>query len=860
MKRLHIFALLLIIMAASFMLFACDNSEDKNKITITYYLADEEAPETTNAYKGKPFKLYDVPERSHYTFLGLFDEQGGKIIDENGECTVSLTESITLYAHWAPHTYTIKFETDEGATFNGSTESFEASYGNEFLTQFPFSEKTGYDFIGWFNGDNQVSKGDTFIEGANIFTEKHYDIVSGTVTLSARYEIKQLDVMFEYNDGINQQKSIKVQYGQAIPANEIPKLDTGSKMIVGWTHLPNSNLIFEGAITEDITLFPIWKNYSVAELYENSVSTSSSEKIKILEGETVTLKTPEKIGYTFDGWYTSTNFNGNPVSMNYSSSTDVKLYAKWIAITYTVTVVGIDVNTLEDKRDSKGNPAYNTKDYETLYYTYGDNDSERGFYLDGDLTNKLPKYLFAGHCTNDQNKTYFTFGGLYSSLISDNGHSYASYKKASCVLNAKIDVVDSSVFGNDATEITLYALIVPITYNVSFNVNNPSYGITYTNGGAASIDVAYNENLSLYDVIMPTNTYYKAKYCYNDVEYYGFDGKGKDNIYLTENITLTAYWGVDKDINDTTYHAKAYADVYYIKNAADLNKIRNYPSKNYILIDDVLLSGQWTPISTFSGTLNGNGKSIKNISIQHYEKSGISTDKNIGLFANVTSNAKIYDLNVYDSSIYWNPQHDGDGWVNAGIVAGSGNGEFSNIKLYNCSVIVHRDQSRYGGVVGVLLSGEITNCHSYGIAIDGNGDSGGIVGVIRKDGAVSNCTIDVSPLRRNSINHYANTNTRSIGGICGFNDYGSITNCIVKSADFLLSGGLHLRSNIGKIVGHQKGGCIHYVDCMDSTNDWDGDMYKDNGFLGIGNFDYRTHWFAVGWGYAGAISENPSIK
>ena len=49
------------------------------------------------------------------------------------------------------------------------------------------------------------------------------------------------------------------------------------------------------------------------------------------------LPIPTKTGYTFDGWYESSNFTGNPVADVPTDSTgELTFYAKWTANTYTV--------------------------------------------------------------------------------------------------------------------------------------------------------------------------------------------------------------------------------------------------------------------------------------------------------------------------------------------------------------------------------------------------------------------------------------------------------------------------------------------------------------------------------------------
>lgn len=58
-------------------------------------------------------------------------------------------------------------------------------------------------------------------------------------------------------------------------------------------------------------------------------------------GSTTTLYTPTKEGYSFEGWYTSADYSGTPLTTltgTYSSA--VNLYAKWAATEKTINLVG----------------------------------------------------------------------------------------------------------------------------------------------------------------------------------------------------------------------------------------------------------------------------------------------------------------------------------------------------------------------------------------------------------------------------------------------------------------------------------------------------------------------------------------
>ena len=59
-----------------------------------------------------------------------------------------------------------------------------------------------------------------------------------------------------------------------------------------------------------------------------------------LYGQTTELKSATKTGYTFDGWFTSPDCTGEPITTLGATdyTADITLYAKWTAITYTVTL------------------------------------------------------------------------------------------------------------------------------------------------------------------------------------------------------------------------------------------------------------------------------------------------------------------------------------------------------------------------------------------------------------------------------------------------------------------------------------------------------------------------------------------
>ena len=90
---------------------------------------------------------------------------------------------------------------------------------------------------------------------------------------------------------------------------------------------------------------------------------------------------------------------------------------------------------------------------------------------------------------------------------------------------------------------------------------------------------------------------------------------------------------------------KKAGDFYEIHTAEDLVSISSNPTENYILMADIDMEGQhWTPIKDFSGTLDGNGKTIENLTID-------SGNSGLGLFANITEDGVVKDLHLVDISV-----------------------------------------------------------------------------------------------------------------------------------------------------------------------------------------------------------------
>lgn len=224
-------------------------------------------------------------------------------------------------------------------------------------------------------------------------------------------------------------------------------------------------------------------------------------------------------GYEFEGWYVD-GYNDSITSVStliLLKKGDVTLKAKWKYKTYVIEVKIIDTNK-HTKTDNKGNPKYGTGssngliEYTTmkLYYTYGDSEKEQGYYTDSNFNKKVSITTF-GEYDN------FVFGGLFGLDITDNGHSYASYDKETCVLSETCEFISEPTSLNeepiDGKNATLYVLLKPNLYTVKLDVN--SEGLldnVYTSGtySGNNLNVEYDVSKRIYTL---TNSGTNDPYC-----------------------------------------------------------------------------------------------------------------------------------------------------------------------------------------------------------------------------------------------------------------------------------------------------------------------------------------------------------
>ena len=189
-----------------------------------------------------------------------------------------------------------------------------------------------------------------------------------------------------------------------------------------------------------------------------------------------------------------------------------------------------------------------------------------------------------------------------------------------------------------------------------------------------------------------------------------------------------------------------------LKNLAEL--VNNGATDiNITLTGDINLTGEWTPIGNYeqkyTGTFDGNGKTITGLTIDQKETSFL------GLIGYLGSGGKVQNLTLENVNLNGN-------WNVGGVVGYNNNG---TVTACTASGSIN-GKERVGGIVGCNYLGTVTACYNTSSTVNGSYLIGGVVGQNNK-GIVTACY-------NASGSIYGEV---TVGGVVGDNYTGTVTAC-----------------------------------------------------------------------------------
>ena len=294
------------------------------KYQIVYHIEGEDAiaPEE---YAIKETENLTIPEKRGYDFAGWY-----KTSDFSGEAITSIGAGsyghIALYGRFVPHVYNITLYLD-GKIIKTDTYTIE-SPDYELPTSV---DKPGYDFEGFFR--NEAFGGDpvTFIPAGSTGDKIYYAM--------AVHPTKYI-ITFNSNGG---SEILSIEYYINSAEIDLSEPTKYGETFCGW--YTNADLSGEAIFSiapgtiDNLELYARWEITEYDIIYE-TMGGKSIANGSYTKNDTVTLATPTRKGYTFIGWYTSSDYSGSSITEIEQNSTGRKIfYAKWKLNEYTITLM-----------------------------------------------------------------------------------------------------------------------------------------------------------------------------------------------------------------------------------------------------------------------------------------------------------------------------------------------------------------------------------------------------------------------------------------------------------------------------------------------------------------------------------------
>ncbi len=361
---------------------------------------------------------------------------------------------------------------------------------------------------------------------------------------------------------------------------------------------------------------------------------------------------------------------------------------------------------------------------------------------------------------------------------------------------------------------------------VEFNVSNPA-GDNITKIGISDLDVqiesqTYEDGTSTVQAKLTNPKTFISKYEIRNISSVNYLGYGSTRTYVT---------------------GEKYANVAFYKEIFDIDdwsEINNGLGQNYAIMDDLDFYGyQDIYIDNFTGTIEGNNHTLKNISITKSGKAGLFKQMN-GVMQNITfekfthkanatqagivgySNqyARFYNVHIKTANITMADDKTSDTYYAGALV-----GQVKASKIQDCTatnVNITSDKPisgiTVGGLVGYADSINVTNAYVQNVNImitnsTSTNGAGGIVGRSASTNAIIQNTYSTGDIESNNVytggivgnnsgsidNSYSSVNLSSeLGYIGGITGYTSTDNTYINNN--LYVGNIYTQKEGAKIV------------------------------------------------------------
>ncbi len=318
--------------------------KDKVENVEVSFVVDGETYSTITTNGAETISIPDDPSRTGYTFDGWYWDEGvwEKPFTANSLLDAPISSNMAIYAKFSAIKYAITYETNHGTHQNPVSYTIEDSF------DLSDAQKEGYDFLGWFDSDDQkvtsVSVGEM-----------------GNITLTAKYAPSVYNITYENTKGAENQN----ETSYTIETDTITLLDLvkAGYTFDGWYNGDTKVTEIAKGSMGNLTLTAKWDTIGYQINYHNLFNAENKNPLGYdVEDQPLALLNPTREGYAFLGWYTEASFENKVTEIAVGTIGDLDLYAKWEPVSYTITYE----NTKGAEND---NPASFTIESETITLT-----------------------------------------------------------------------------------------------------------------------------------------------------------------------------------------------------------------------------------------------------------------------------------------------------------------------------------------------------------------------------------------------------------------------------------------------------------------------------------------------------------
>jgi len=267
-------------------------------------------------------------------YKGTFKYKNITEIKAIAVCNGMYDSAVTTYLH-TPTQNPIVYNLN-GGTNHAENPATYTSEGAAITLKNP--TKTGYTFAGWYKDAKYKTKVTKIASGT-----------TGTVTLYAKWTPNTYTIKFAPNGGtgkMNNLTSRKYDTQYNLAANKFTK--KGYRFL-GWALSADGGVVYADKasvinLTETkgatVTLYAKWEKvtYTIDYVLNDGEFTGMEAPASsyTVDSTTITLEAPERLGYTFAGWYSDAKFKTKVTQLKQGSTGNKTFYAKWTPCTYNI--------------------------------------------------------------------------------------------------------------------------------------------------------------------------------------------------------------------------------------------------------------------------------------------------------------------------------------------------------------------------------------------------------------------------------------------------------------------------------------------------------------------------------------------